>query len=1269
MTGTRHNPYIGPRSFQTGEMLYGRDREVRDLIGLLLAERIVLLHSPSGAGKTSLVQAALLPTLRDKGFRILPIVRVNTEPPDLSPQAPPPRNRYILSVLMALEEDVPEAQQIPLDDLAQMTLCDYLNHRLSPEHAYGDVAVVSGEDGDEEGDESGDEDEEPDPSEVLLIFDQFEEILTIDPTSLEAKTDFFKQVGEALYQGRRQETMLQQGQRWALFSMREDYIAGLEPYMRHVPTRLKNTFRLDLLGATAARQAIQQPAHTQGVTFSPDAVTQLVDDLRKVQVQQSDGTVHELPGPYVEPVQLQVVCHRLWKSLPPDTTHIDTQAIETVGDVNTALAGYYDGCVAAVAGNMDATERAIREWFGRHLITAQGIRGQVLQGEGSSEGLSNAVIWALIDTYLVRAEKRRGATWFELAHDRLIEPVSTSNREWFHENLAMFQMQATMWAEQHRPDGMLLRGEALTEAEAWATTHPEEITSIEEAFLERCREVRRETEQKEAQRRRNMRIAWGVAAILSVLLVFALGATWFAAQQHQQAEAAKELAEEKLLVAESQRLAFAASSLPDQPETAMLLAYESVHLDHSPVTEQTLRDALDRIKWWPQVTPLNTPSEAVEAHLKEMTSATFRPDNTRFLTASEKENNVYEWDLEGNVRQTFEGHTEPVYRARYSADGERIVTVSYDTTARVWDTEGKTLAVLEGHEEKLRDATFSPDTTLVATTSDDMTARLWELDGTPRAVLEGHTDWVFAVVFSPDGEQVLTTSWDTTARLWEIDGTSVVTLEGHTHLVIGAAFSPDGQYIVTTSLDKTARLWDRAGTQLAIMRGHSDLVLDAVFNHDSTRILTNSWDGTARLWDLTGENLAILQGHTDRLVGTTFSNDDQQIITVSRDNTIRVWHDMDVLIHTLNGHSKGLERARYTPDGQRIVTISDDETVRVWDREGALLETLEGHSGAVSGLDISTDGQLLVTGAYDATARVWSIAGDEQAILEGHTDTVKVVAFTPDSDRIVTASWDGTVRIWSIEGELLVTLPDQDEQGPIAVISPDGQHIVTAANDTTAQVWSINGDLLTTLEGHDDSVWSAAFSPDGTRIATGSGDYTLKLWTVNGELLASRDEHKEGIKFVTYSPDGQYILTASDDMTARLWDSEANPVALLKGHTGGVIQAAFSPDGQHIVTSAWDNTARLWDLDGTLLATLNGHSDAVRQATFSPDGQRILTASLDGTARQSLVHLDDVLALATCSVGRGLTEEEQERFRVEEIHLELDNRQCPPRTGGQPETK
>lgn len=58
------NPFVGPRPLETGERIDGREREITELYYLLSAERIVLLYSPSGAGKSSLIQAGMVPLMR-----------------------------------------------------------------------------------------------------------------------------------------------------------------------------------------------------------------------------------------------------------------------------------------------------------------------------------------------------------------------------------------------------------------------------------------------------------------------------------------------------------------------------------------------------------------------------------------------------------------------------------------------------------------------------------------------------------------------------------------------------------------------------------------------------------------------------------------------------------------------------------------------------------------------------------------------------------------------------------------------------------------------------------------------------------------------------------------------------------------------------------------------------------------------------------------------------------------------------------------------------
>ena len=392
-----------------------------------------------------------------------------------------------MSLLASLEEALPPAQQSPLSELAGLALGDYLDrHRATAEG----------------------------PDNIALVLDQFEEILTADPTDQAAKAEFFAQVGAAP----------RDRQRWALFAMREEYVTGLDPYLRSVPTRLNTTCRLELLGAEAAREAIRRPALQAGTDFSDAAAHKLVNDLRTVRVQRPDGATENALGPHIEPVQLQVVCRRLWDRLPAGDVQISESDVEAVGDVDSALAGYYADQVAATASRAKTYERVIREWFDRKLITEQGMRGQVLHNPKQSQGLNNVAIWSLVDVHLVRAEKRRGATWFELAHDRLIEPVRANNAAWREATLHPLQRQAALWEGQGRSASLLLRDEALKEAEDWLAGHGGELMPAEKAFVAACRaaaeRVSLEEQARSAKQLRRFRyLAIGQAVLFGSALI------------------------------------------------------------------------------------------------------------------------------------------------------------------------------------------------------------------------------------------------------------------------------------------------------------------------------------------------------------------------------------------------------------------------------------------------------------------------------------------------------------------------------------------------------------------------------------------------------------------------------------------------------------------------------------------------------------------------------------------------------------------------------
>ena len=419
MSGTselRPNPFVGPRPIQQGETLYGRKKEVRELYEHLTGHRIVVLHSPSGAGKSSLVQAGLIPRLREAKFDVWRPIRVNLDPATVE-GVPVDVNRYVLSALVSLEDELPAPHRRGPAELARLGFLDYLDRRPRRKGRSEQSAV--------------------------LIFDQFEEILSIAPRAIEAKRAFFSALGAALDTGRY----------WALFVIREDYLAALAPYRDLIPTQLTNTYRLDLLGLEGAREAASKLAEEGGRSFP--AVDKLVRDLSVVHVQQSDGSFIAEQGIHVEPVYLQVVCRRLWAAIPANAKTIDEAGVEAYAQVSKSLAGYYADAVVAIAGDDVALERALRDWVGTRLIVGA-IRSQVRQQAGGDGDISIVHIHKLLDSYLIRSEQRAGANWYELSHDRLVEPVLQDNEAWQQAHLHPLQVQAKLWEAGGRGQALLL---------------------------------------------------------------------------------------------------------------------------------------------------------------------------------------------------------------------------------------------------------------------------------------------------------------------------------------------------------------------------------------------------------------------------------------------------------------------------------------------------------------------------------------------------------------------------------------------------------------------------------------------------------------------------------------------------------------------------------------------------------------------------------------------------------------------------------------------
>ncbi len=404
-----HYRYPGSPPFRDSDLdrrlFRGRDREADTVLHSILSSDVFLLYAQSGLGKSSLLNAGVVHELRNRDFWPVSL-RLNDT--SMSPTS------EVRDQLRAAADADPDIELVLDRDALGASSDDPSLWDL-----LASLEVWRGND----------------LQEPVLIFDQFEELFTLDwPDPVRDR--FIAEFGEVV-RGHRRPGASVTGALPAprvkfVLVIREDSLGALEAMSGEIPQIMKNRFRLGPLDPAQAESAIRDPAiiddgrlDTRRFRYTEAAVAELLDFLRTRTVRGSGGIAGA-----IDPSQLQIVCQYVERAIVPrksagassgDVVEIDAPDLGGRDGLDRILSEFYRRTVDSFPSSEQDRVRQVCE---QGLINKDRRRLSLEQGQiVATYGVSVPMLTALVDHRLLRADPRVGSIYYELAHDTLVPAI------------------------------------------------------------------------------------------------------------------------------------------------------------------------------------------------------------------------------------------------------------------------------------------------------------------------------------------------------------------------------------------------------------------------------------------------------------------------------------------------------------------------------------------------------------------------------------------------------------------------------------------------------------------------------------------------------------------------------------------------------------------------------------------------------------------------------------------------------------------------------
>ncbi len=1118
------SPFRGLLPFEEGHhpLFFGRDEEVSIFARRMDEEPVLPVVGASGAGKSSFVQAGVIPRLREQGRYIVLRMRPGRRPMRTLARRVLAAWRNVADLDRGAGGQAPRPGPLT-EDAGELSrrftdAPSLLNMELQ---RLADRARAS----------------------VLLFVDQLEEVYDLGEAG-EADALVAAVCGAA-------DDAAQPVR--VIFTLREEFISRVAA----CPEARAALGRITVLrppGMPMLQEVLTRPVVAVGYAYDDPS---LVEEMAAA----VEGEAACLP-------LLQFAGLQLWERRDARNRLLLGSAYQGMGGVAGALARHADGVLSAMSADDQLLARAVL----LRLVSPDGTRrvlpvSHVLEGlPGAAERVLPRLLAGRLLVERRREEPSDGAEAdLELVHESLVESWDRLRR-WLDQGkeelafLADAERAADLWRQRGERHNEVWSGEALREARRiLGRGAAGQVPARVEAFIAAG-------EAQDVGRRRLRRLRLGVAVTLLALV--ALGSQVAALVVRSQRNRAEEHRAEALL--ESAR----AASRGDDPLEARARIRAALEARDS---------AAARMLWWELGALPMAWRREVGAVLHR---ASFAPGGARAAMAGSDKVVTLLDSQTGRVVGRLRGPEDQLLSVAHAPGGEGIAAGGRDGSIWYWENDraaGKRLP--QGHKGAVWDLAFSPDGAWMVSVGNDGAVLIQGADGGKTRRLEGASGALHAVRVAPDGESVVAAGTSGALHRWDLASGKMRRLgEGSRRGVHALAFSPDGELIAAGGDDRTVWLLDsRTGKETRTLRGHGRAIWALAFSPDGHTLASAGKDNTVRLWPRAGGGSSrIFRDHGSMVLGLAFSPDGRHLLSTSADRSARLWRvKSPARTREDRGHGAIVPGAAFSPDGRTLASCGRDGMVRLWNVEsGEQQAVYRPAAGKLITVAYSPDGEWLATAGTGRTVHLLEAnTGMELQVFQGHTDKIFSLAFSPDGATLASASADGTARLWDIRGGG----PGTVLRGHTSAVhglafSPDGARLATGSRDRTVRLWTLpGGEVSGILRGHSAPVWGVAFSPraSGELYSAGLDGY-LRRWRLpNGEVeVVGRCAGRA--YWPAVNPDGSRVGVPCSDGVGRIWDGAG--MIKLTGHHGEVNSLRFSPRDPWAATTGDDGTVRLWEL-------------------------------------------------------------------------------------------